>query len=171
MMLSALNVASLQESRTSMYSFQWKRVLMYRRSFSSPLASRLSASIDARNTGSASSSLNPGTSTPTSTQPFWPWPRPSRCSSPLLVSTSSCSPSTGRCGVLSTSAFTPTSASVPSSRAMRALPFALGSTSYSARMERKSRGPLVTSRRRGGVWLRVERRKDSSAGERLTRAA
>ena len=157
-----------------MYSFQWKRRLMYRRSLRAPLASRLSVSIEARKTGRASSSRKPGISTLISTQPFWPWPLPSPCSSspPLLMAaSSSCKPSTGRCGVLPTSAFTPTRASVPSSRAMRALPLALGSTSYSARMERKSRGPFVTSRRSGGVWLRVERRKESSAGERLTRAA
>jgi hypothetical protein len=157
-----------------MYSFQWKRRLMYRRSFNAPLASRLSVSIDARKTGRASSSRKPGISTLISTQLFWPWPLPSLCSSPLLMvasSSSSSKPSTGRCGVLPTSALTPTRASVPSSRAMRALPLALGSTSYSARMERKSRGPFVTSRRSGGVWLRVERRNESSAGERLTRAA
>jgi hypothetical protein len=157
-----------------MYSFQWKRRLMYRRSFNAPLASRLSVSIEARKTGRASSSRKPGTSTLISTQLFWPWPLPSLCSSPLLMvasSSSSWKPSTGRCSVLPTSALTPTRASVPSSRAMRALPLALGSTSNSARMERKSRGPFVTSRRSGGVWLRVERRNESSAGERLTRAA
>jgi len=143
---------------------------MYRRSLSSPLASKLSVSMEDRNTGRASSSRKPGTSTLISTQAFWPLPLLSSVSSPSPMSTSSGSSSVGRCRDLSTSALTPTSASVPSSRAMRALPFALGSTSYSARIERKSRGPLVTSRRMGGVCERVERRNDSSAGERLTRA-
>jgi hypothetical protein len=160
------------QSLTSTYSFQWNRLLMYRRSLSSPLASRLSLSIEARKTGRASSSRKPGTSTLISSQAFCPLPLFSCTSSWSRISTSSsCCPSDGLWRDLSTSALTPTSASVPSSRAILALPFAPGSTSYSARMERKSRGPLVTSRRTGGDWAREERRNDSSAGDRLTRAA
>jgi hypothetical protein len=147
---------------------------MYRRSLSSGLANRLSVSIEARKTGRASSSRKPGTSTLISTHAFWPrallLSSPSCVVASCMVSSSS-RPKTGRCGVRPTSALTPTRASVPSSRAMRALPLAVGRTSHSARMERKSRGPFVTSRRRGGDWARAARKNDSSAGERLTRAA
>lgn len=116
----------------------------------------------------ASSSLVPGISTAISTQPD----SPSRASflAPSSSSSSSCDPPAAavinsvsrsvfpapyRARVLSTSALTPTMASVPSAKQMRALPLVPGRMSVSA-LRGRNWGAARPSGRRGGVSEREE---------------
>lgn len=129
----------------------------------------------ARNAVPESSSLNPGISTVISTQDESPF----RLSSPSLASpssTSSSSPSPpsrytvsspARCAVLSTSAFTPTMASVPSAKHILALPLVPGRMPVSATRGRNWAGERPSGRM-GGVRESESCRYANSAGERRT---
>jgi hypothetical protein len=158
---------------TSTYSFQWNRRLMYSLFLRSPLASNASVSMAERNTGSASSSRNPGISMLISTHEFSPASVSFLSSSsistspPATVSSLSFSPVVGRHCDFSTSAFTPTIASVPSAKHTRALPFAPGRISLSATKGRNWVGERPSGRI-GGLRHSDECMYESSAGESST---